>query len=336
AYDVVDYAKNIGLFAGNFEDFSFSDTYAPIDFGAARGCEARVWSGFMQANRAEMAKYEKYARGEDLSMRMPLWITPDRKLGLEDVMNMMRDHYEGTSMDMTKDLGAGPFQCPYRWRPMGFEVDGKGYVHERAISTQQTGFSFVTQSRSWLPNPIGGILWFGVDDTYSTCYTPMYCGITQIPECFKVGNGNMITYSPTSAFWLFNQVTNFTYLRYNDIIKDVISVQKELETSFIKKVALNDAAWGKETDMKKLVNQANTFSNAQASIVFARWKKLSEYLLVKYIDGNIKKEENGKFKNSKYGEQRAVMPSQPKYPDWWYKKIVEDAGENLKVITPAK
>lgn len=335
AYDVVDYATNLGLFNGKFEEFSFSDIYAPLDFSGARGCEARVWSGFLKANKAEMAKYEAYARGEDLSMRMPLWITPDRKLSVEDVMDMMRDHYEGTSMDMTKDVGAGPYECPYRWRPMGFEVDGKKYVHERAISTQQTGFSFIAQSRSWLPNPIGGILWFGVDDTYSTCYVPMYCGITTIPECFRVGNGNMLTYSPTSAFWLFNQVTNFAYLRYNDMIKDVQKVQNELESSFIKKIAANDAKWGKETDMSKLVGQANAFSNEQANITFASWKKLSEYLLIKYIDGNIKKEENGKFTTSPYGDHRMVMPSQPQYPDWWYKKIVEDAGENLKVVEPA-
>lgn len=334
--DVVNYAKQIGIFNGTFEDFSFSDVYAPLTFGAARSCEARVWAGFMKANKAEMARFETYARGEDLSERMPLWIKPDRKLSVLDAMDLMRDHYEGTSLDMTKDVGAGPFACPYRWRPMGFEVDGKKYVHERATSTQQTAFSFVTQSRSWLPNAIGGILWFGVDDTYTTCYVPMYCGITEIPNCLKVGNGNLVQYSPTSAFWLFNQVTNFTYLRYSDMVVDVQKVQSGLENSFVAKVAENDKKWANETDQTKLIAEANKFSDAQANIMFQSWKNLSEYLLVKYIDGNVKKEENGKFKTTEYGADRSEMPNMPPYPEWFYKKIVEDAGENLKVIEEPK
>ena len=331
--DVVDYAKAIGLYEGKFEDFSFADTYCPLTFSGLRGCEARVWAGFMKANPAEMAKYEDYARGENPGNRMPLWIKPDRKLTLDDMFSFMRDQYAGTSMDMTKDLGAGPFACPYRRRPIDFEVDGKKYIHERATSTQQTGFSFVAQSRSWLPDAIGGILWFGVDDTYSTCYAPMYCGITEIPLCFRVGNGNMAQYSPTSAFWLFNQVTNFAYSRYSDMIKDIQKVQAELETSFQTEVAKNDAKMKDETDPAKLIAFANQFSNAQAERMFNDWKSLSEYLLVKYIDGNVKKtDDNGNFKTTPYGPDRIEMPDMPPYPEFWYKKIVEDCGENIKVV----
>ncbi|MDE7102349.1 MAG: C69 family dipeptidase, partial [Bacteroidales bacterium] len=196
AADVVDFAKSEGLFNGKFEDFSFSDTYCPLSFSGMRACEARVWAAFMKANPEVAKPYEDYARGENKNHRMPLWIKPNRKLTLNDMFDFMRDHFEGTSLDMSKDLGAGPFGCPYRWRPMGFEYEGKNYIHERATSTQQTGFSFIAQCRSWMPDPVGGILWFGVDDTYFTCYTPMYCGITEIPECFRVGNGNMAEYSP--------------------------------------------------------------------------------------------------------------------------------------------
>lgn len=331
--DVVDYAKAVGLYDGKFADFSFSDTYCPLTFSGMRGCEARVWAGFMKANPAEAASYEDYARGENPSRRMPLWIKPDRKLTLEDMFDFMRDHYEGTSMDMTKDLGAGPFACPYRWRPMGFEVDGKDYIHERATSTQQTGFSFVAQCRNWLPRQIGGILWFGVDDTYSTCYVPMYCGITEIPLCFRVGNGDMVTYSPTSAFWLFNQVANFAYGRYKDMIVDIRKVQSFLETSFQQEVAQNDTKMKDETDAASLVAFANRFSNAQASRMFDSWKKLSEYLLVKYIDGNVKKTNaNGNFITTPYGQDRMEMPDQPPYPEFWYRKIVEDCGENIKEV----
>lgn len=331
--DVVDYAKGIGLYNGKFEDFSFSDTYCPLTFSGMRGCEARVWAGFMKANPAEAAQYEDYARGENPNHRMPLWIKPNRKLTLNDMFSFMRDHYEGTSMDMSKDLGAGPYACPYRWRPMGFEVDGKSYIHERATSTQQTGFSFIAQSRGWLPRQIGGILWFGVDDTYSTCYAPMYCGITEIPLCFRVGNGNMAEYSPTSAFWLFNLVTNFAYSRYSDMIVDIQKVQSALENGFQQEVAHNDEQMKNETDAKKLVAFANRFSNAQADYMFNAWKKLSEYLLVKYIDGNVKKTDaNGNFKTTPYGKDRIEFPEQPPYPEFWYKKIVEDCGENIKEV----
>ena len=331
--DVVDYAKGLGLYNGKFEDFSFSDTYCPLSFSGMRGCEARVWAGFMKANAEAVREYEDYARGENAAHRMPLWIKPDRKLTLNDMFDFMRDHYEGTSLDMTKDLGAGPFACPYRWRPMDFEVDGKKYVHERATSTQQTGFSFVAQCRGGLPRQIGGILWFGVDDTYSTCYVPMYCGITEIPLCFRVGNGDMATYSPTSAFWLFNLVSNFAYSRYKDMIVDIRMVQSVLENRFQEEVAQNDARMKNETDAAALVAFANQFSNSRAETMFNAWKKLSEYLLVKYMDGNVKKTNaNGNFITTPYGADRIEMPEWPPYPDFWYRKIVEDCGENIKEL----
>ncbi len=332
SYDVVDYATNIGLFKGKHEEFSFSDTYAPLTFSAARGCEARVWAGFMRVNPIEMKKYETYARGADLTNRMPLWIAPDHLLTVQDVMGLMRDHYEGTSLDMTQDVGAGPFTCPYRWRPMSWEYNGEQYIHERATSTQQTGFSFVTQSKSYMPNPVGGVIWFGVDDTYSTCYAPIYCGVNQIPNCFKEGNGDMLTYSPTSAFWLFNLVTNFAYSRYSDMIKDIQKVQSELENNFVQRVEENDKAWRNETDHARLVQEATRFSMAQSQYMFNRWKRLSEYLLVKYIDGNIKKEKDGRFENNGFSPKQPAFPLQPKYPDWFYKQIVEQTGTNLKVV----
>ncbi|GHU85242.1 peptidase C69 [Bacteroidia bacterium] len=331
AYDVASYAKALGLYSGKDEvGFSFSDTYNPLEPSGARFCEARVWAGFMKINKDAVAQYEKYARGEDLKNRMPLWIKPTELLSVQDVMSLMRDHYEGTSMDMTKDVGAGPYQLPYRWRPMEWEYNGGTYVHERAVSTQQTGFSFVAQMRSKFPNVIGGIIWFGVDDTYSTCYVPMYCGITDMPTCFREGNGNMLEYSPTSAFWIFNKVSNFAYLRYNDMIKDIVKVQNELETSFVKKVEENDKTWA-DKNGEELLSLANRFSKSQAQYTFVRWQRLEQYLIVKYMDGNVKVEENGKFKHSQYGEDRMVSPEHPLYPEWFYKQIVDDAGSNLKM-----
>jgi dipeptidase len=342
AEDVISFAKAKGWYAGENKNFSFSDVYAPVDFGGARFCDARVWAGFNKV-KSGMEKYASYAKGiiehgganNFPTNRLPLWVKADKKLTVQDVMGMMRDHFEGTELDMTKDLGAGPYGLPYRWRGLTWTVDSVEYCNERAISTQQTGFSFVAQSRNWLPDPIGGILWFGVDDAYSSCYAPMYCGITEIPECFKVGNGDMLTYSETSAFWTFNFVTNFTYLRYSDMIKDVQKVQFELENKFVTYVPLIDKA--AETLYKNNKEEARSFITEyavnEANNMTKEWKKLGEYLLVKYMDGNIKKEKDGKFERTEYG--LAPQPIFAGYPEWWYKAIVNSTGDHLKVIGSA-
>ena len=332
SHDVITFARLKGYYTGEDKDFSFSDTYAPLDFSGARGCEARVYAAFLRCNK-DMIKYEKYAMGHDLKNRMPLWIKPEKQLDVKEVMELMRDHYEGTPMDMTKDLGAGPFACPYRWRPMGFKVNGQEYVHERATSTQQTGFSFVAQSRSWMPDNAKGILWFGVDDTYSTVYVPMYCAIERVPKCFEVGNGSMVEYSETSAFWLFNLVTNMAYSRYSDMIKDIRKEQNNLEQMFIREVAQLDQRIKKAKDSKEIVAMTTNFSLEKANQMMKSWTKLSQFLLVKYIDGNIKKETNGKFEESPYRKGQCVFPEQPQYPQKWYEMIVKDHGDVIKVPT---
>lgn len=332
SHDVITFARLKGYYTGEDKDFSFSDTYAPLDFSGARGCEARVYAAFLRCNK-DMIKYEKYAMGHDLKNRMPLWIKPEKQLDVKEVMELMRDHYEGTPMDMTKDLGAGPFACPYRWRPMGFKVNGQEYVHERATSTQQTGFSFVAQSRSWMPDNAKGILWFGVDDTYSTVYVPMYCAIERVPKCFEVGNGSMVEYSETSAFWLFNLVTNMAYSRYSDMIQDIRKEQNNLEQMFIREVAQLDQRIKKAKDSKEIVAMTTNFSLEKANQMMKSWTKLSQFLLVKYIDGNIKKETNGKFEESPYRKGQCVFPEQPQYPQKWYEMIVKDHGDVIKVPT---
>ncbi|MBO7541702.1 MAG: C69 family dipeptidase [Bacteroidales bacterium] len=328
AEDVVDFARMKGLYKGTDENFSFSDTYNPVTFSGARACEARVYAFFNRV-ASGMEKYEQYAMGYDLKNRMPLWIKPDRQLDVHDMMMLMRDHYEGTPMDMTKDVGAGPFKCPYRWRPMSFSVDGNEYIHERATSTQQTGFSFVAQCRGKYPRKVGGVLWFGVDDTYSTVYCPMFCGITEIPECFREGNGNMLEYSETAAFWLFNQVSNFAYLRYDDMIKDIQRVQTELEMNFIDRVRDVSEDFAQNGD--NLEARLNNFSAEMANNMFTRWRDLSHQLLVKYIDGNIKKGNDFNFETTGTRPGQAVFPDQPQYPEWWYRYIIENHGSTIKV-----
>ncbi|MBR1799312.1 MAG: C69 family dipeptidase [Bacteroidales bacterium] len=324
--DVITYARACGWFDGKDEQFSFSDTYCPLTFSGIRACDARVYAMFNRVN-GDMKKYEKYAMGDATAERMPLWIKPDHKIDVREAMQLMRDHYEGTAMDMTNDLGAGPFKCPYRWRPMAFKIDGETYIHERATSTQQTGFSFVAQCRSWLPAKVGGILWFGVDDTYSTVYCPMYCGITEIPLCFRQGNGDMLTYSETAAFWLFNRVANFAYSRYCDMIVDLQKVQDKLETGYIADVKKFDNR-AKEIEGSALTTLLNDFSNRQAEKMMSEWNALDKYLLVKYIDGNIKKEKGGQFERTETGN--AASPHMPHYRKAWQRMIVEDHGEVIR------
>lgn len=319
AKDVISFAREKGYFGGQDRDFSFVDAYAPVDFGAQRFCESRVWSGFRRAAPSLNLPID-YAKGVPGSEPLPLWIKPDKKLSVRDVMELMRDHFEGTELDMSKDVGAGPYCLPYRWRPLTWEVDSVTYVNERAISTQQTGFSFVAQSRANLPDPIGGILWFSVDDTYSTVYVPMYCGITQIPYNFAVGTGSFNEFSWDSAFWVFNFVANFAYSRYSEMIVDIQKLQRELEGSFLEQVPEVDrAALALYKDSPLLARDYLTeYSVKSGAETVARWKKLGESLLVKYLDGNLR-DEHGKVKH-------------PGYPPAWYRVIAGQTGDQLKEI----
>ena len=320
SHDVVSFARKNGWFSGKDADFSYADTYNPLTFSGLRACEARVYAFFNRIAQG-MQRYEAYAMGDPKAERLPLWIKPDQKLSTHDVMELMRDHFEGTPMDMTQDVGAGPFHCPYRWRPMDFKVDGKEYIHERAISTQQTGFSFVAQCRKGFADHLGGIIWFGVDDTYSTCYCPMFCAIDSIPLCFREGNGSMSQYSPTSSFWLFNRVSNFCYLRYDSMIVDVRNMQKECEDYFISSV--------EKLKSTSTPAQLTGLSHHLAEIMMESWNRLDQLLLTKYIAGNIKYVKDGQIETNPTGVVR--FPQQPPYPDWFYRAIVNDHGEVLKV-----
>jgi dipeptidase len=330
AHDVIAYARENKYYTGPDEAFSFSDTYNPLTFDGARFCELRVWAFFNHVN-SNMKQYWDYATGKDLKNRMPLYIKPDRKLTPQDLQAFKRDHLEGTELDMSKDIGAGPHALPYRWRPMTWKVEGRTYFHERTTATQQTGFSFVAQMRSWLPNPIGGIFWFGVDDANSTVYVPIYCAINRVPESYAEGNGDMLKYSPTAAFWVFSRVSNFAYLRYDLMIQDIKKVQAELETKFARYTPAIDGAALKlwETD-PKLANEFLTdYSVNTANATVQRWQELSNWLLVKYIDGNVKKEKDGQFLRNPWGYP--VSPSQPTYPDYWYRTIIDQTKDKFLV-----
>ncbi len=324
--DVVELARSMGWYEGTDEDFSFADAYAPLDFSAMRGCEARVWS-FFRTVADDMDKYVDYAMGHNPDNRMPLWVKPRTKVSPKMVFDAMRDHYEGTPMDMTTDLGAGGHGLPYRWRPMNFEVDGVEYCNERATATQQTGFWLVGQARKGKT----GILWFGVDDAATSCLTPIYCNSTEVAECIAEDNGSMLDYSPTSAFWIFNRVANFAYLRYDLIAADVRKSIDQWENDKLSQVARIDAAAAAMSPAKAR-KYLTEYSVNTAQQLFDRWVELDRYLLVKYIDGNVKGENADGFIDNGNGRDIPGKIEWPGYNEKWKRAVAADNGKVLRIV----
>ncbi|WP_300503696.1 dipeptidase [uncultured Duncaniella sp.] len=329
--DVIDFARKMGYYKGKDEDFSFSLAYGELDGTATRGCDGRVWSYF-----------NRFADGMDAYLPwvmnaegdpFPLWVKPNRQVSVNDMKWMMRDHFEGTPLDMTQDIGAGPYKVPYRWRPMTFKVDGKEYLNERAIATQQTGFSFVSQMNSSHPELMRGILWFGVDDANTCVYVPMYNGITTIPHEFAVGNGDLLTLSWDAAFWVTSYVANQAYHQYSKMIDDIRRVQNAEEATLEGEVNTMLAELPKldETTARQRLNSHSTEASKR---YVKRYKDLGDYLLVKYMDGNIKREKDGKFERTPEG--MPVSPIYGGYDDRYYRSIADQTGEHLLVKEPAK
>ena len=335
APDVIDFARRQGWYEGKDEDFSFRDAYNPLDFSGARACDARAWSAFnilcdgtftYEQNgalvSAPASDWLEYAMGHELSGEMPLFVKPSRKISAKDVADVMRDHFEGTPMDMRTDAGAGGNACPYRWRPMGFEVDGVSYVNERAIATQQTGFWFVAQARGYLPDEVGALLWFGTDDAATSYLTPCYVNSTKVPECLRVGNGDMLHYSPSSSFWLCNRVAQACYKMYNQMEPVVRAKADEFEKhQMFEAVPAMDAqlsALVAKGKTRKAIKAMTGYTVNTAQEQFEAWKALEELLLVKFIDGNVKAQEaDGSFKHSKYHSGTPDGLTQPGYTEAW-------------------
>ncbi|MCQ2142912.1 MAG: C69 family dipeptidase [Bacteroidales bacterium] len=367
AEDVIDFAREMGFYKGSDEDFSFCDAYAPLDFGAMRGCESRAWSAFnilcdgeftyLDEKGNEVSKnsycFIDYAMGYNKSKRFPLFVRPSRKITVKDVADVMRDHFEGTPMDMTTDIGAGGNALPYRWRPMDFKYKGKEYVNERAIATQQTGFWFVAQSRPDLPDEIGSLLWFGTDDAATSYLTPIYVCTREIPECFRVGNGDMLTYSPTSSFWINNRVSNACYKAYNIMQPTVrakidaweaemagavakadaeaLALYEACAAAAPKMIKRNDTARKSPDAFSSVKDYLTEFSVSNADRIFNDWVALEEFLLVKFIDGNVKAQNpDGSWVTNGNGNIPADI-SQPGYTDKWKAAVVKDHGRTLKV-----
>lgn len=372
APDVISFARENGWYDGPDSEFSFCDAYCPADFGGLRGCEARAWSAFnilcngwftFYDNDGNLVtkdaySYLDFAMGYNPENKMPLWVKPSKKITMKNVADVMRDHYEGTPMDMTQDIGAGGNALPYRWRPMDFEFNGKTYTNERAIATQQTGFWFVGQARCDYPDVVGGILWFGTDDAATSYLTPIYANTNEVPDCFKEGNGNLLSYSPTSSFWMNNRISNACYKMYNIMAPYVRERIDKFENEQMEKVRQIDnqaldlykkALNGAEKRGKKANSTYDAMSDTGKSFaavkkfltkysvntaqdMFHDWCKLEETLLVKYIDGNVKAQNpDGSFKHTEFSAGIPDGLTQPGYTDTWKEAVVHFHGDVIEV-----
>ena len=369
APDVISFARRKGYFEGTDDEFSFKKAYCPVDYGTVRGCDARAWSAYNiltdgwfsfydeegNAVTRDAYSYLDYVMGRDLNADMPLFVFPRKKAGVKEVADVMRDHYEGTPMDMTQEIGAGGNALPYRWRPMEFTVEGKTYMNERAIATQQTGFWMVGQARNYVPDVVGGILWFGTDDAATSYLTPIYTSVTRVPECFREGNGDRLHYSPTSSFWINNRISNACYKMYNQMApyvrtridaferdqmerrthtvdsmavvmynQVVVKLQKKLESK--RDVMVSSAPFA------KIVKYITEYSNETADRQFAAWQNLEVELLVKFMDGNVvPQDKNGAFEASKYSKGQPARIEQPGYTDLWKETVAQEHGSNIQV-----
>lgn len=332
--DVVKFAREKGLFSGKDSEFSFRDAFNPLDFSGIRYCDARVWSFFNTYGSVDMSKYLPYINGEDLKGEMPLFMKPKRPLSAQDVKNGMRDHYEGSALDITNDLGAGAYVMPYRPSPLSFKVDGKEYYNERPISTQQTSFTFVGQMRSWLPDAIGGIVWWGNDDANMVAYTPIYCGVNEVPMCYEriAGKQDDVTFSFESAFWMQNVVSNMVYPYYNKIYPDLRNVIDRLEASYVKDLALIDTEAKTKFDADPSAARAfvTEYSLRKASEMMQEWDKLYKFLVVKHNDMVVKKvNADGSFQQTKYGYAEA--PARPGYSEDFWRRVVKETGDRYQM-----
>ncbi len=333
--NVVSFAKEKGWYKGSDKDFSWKNTYAFPDFSGRRICDARVWSFFN--HHKDMSRWLAWALGKDKNAEdMPLWIIPDKKVSVKDLEADMRDHYEGTVMSVAdgSDIGGGIWQMPYRPTPLFYKVNGKQYFNERPTSTQQTGFSYVSQMRSWMPREIGGVLWFGNDDGNMVAYTPIYCGNTVQPECYNTPGADAVTFSMKNAYWVCNWVSNMVYPRYSLMFPSLKQVRDSLENDYLANQQAVEAKAQElyKTDKAQALSYLNAYSNEKAQQMLARWKQLAFYLIVKYNDMTVKPEKNGKFERTPEGIGATV--ARPGYAESFKEALVKETGDKFEV--PAK
>ena len=369
APDVIRFARRKGYFDGADSEFSFKKAYCPADFGTVRGCDAHAWSAFNILTDGWFSFYDQegnavtkdaygyldYVMGRNLDGDFPLFVYPRKKVGVKELADVMRDHFEGTPMDMTQDIGAGGNALPYRWRPMEWEFDGKTYVNERAIATQQTGFWFVGQARNYVPDVVGGILWFGTDDAATSYLSPIYTSTTKIPDCFREGNGDLLHYSSTASFWINNRISNACYKMYNVMAPYVrakvdsferdqmerrthsvdsmaVVMYNQVVVKLQKKLSSKGDVMVSSKPFAKIVKYVTDYSVKTAQDQFKAWQQLEEELLIKFMDGNVKPQNpDGSFKHSEFSKAMPEKVEWPGYTELWKETVAQEHGETIVV-----
>lgn len=332
--NVVKFARSKGWYKGSDADFSFCDTYAAPDFEGRRWCEARVWA-FFNRFASGMDKYLPYAEGREANAEpMPLWLVPDRKVGVKELEEAMRDHYEGTPFALDSDIGGGLWQMPYRPTPLSFKHNGKEYFNERPTSTQQSGFVYVSQMRSWLPREIGGVLWFGNDDANMVAFTPVYCCMQTVPGCYDAAKADALTFSFDNAYWVCNWVSNMVYPRYSLMFGELKTVRDSLDNAYLKAQAGIEAKAQSlyKEDATKAVAYLDNYTSLKAQQMLDRWNRLAKHLIVKYNDMIVKPEAKGQFLRTKYGLGAKV--ERPGYPEKYADELIKQTGD--KYLVPAE
>jgi dipeptidase len=315
AEDIVDFAREKGWFEGPDSEFSFVDVYNPVTPTSLLLCESRVWSVFRRAAPSQdfPADYWRCVRGAE---PYPLFVKPDKKISVQDVIAFHRDHFHDTPYYTGTGISAGPYDNPYRWRPVFFQLEGdtvNRYGWERPISQPQTAFSFISQARNWLPDEIGGICWYSVDDTYSNAWMPLYLGLNRVPP--SLAGGSPVEFDWDKAYWVFSLVNNFAYGLYNQVIGDIQKVQKEIEDrAFTMVPAIDKAALELHASSQDLLSDYLTdFSVNNAEYTTKRWQELGHFLFVKY--------------NDRYRRPEMKIDSWPEgigYPDDFNRRAVEE------------
>ena len=370
APDVITFARRKGYFDGLDSEFSFKKAYNPADFGTVRGCDARAWSAFNILTEGWFSFYDEagnavtrdafayldYVMGHNLDNDFPLFVFPRKKVGVKDVADVMRDHFEGTPMDMTQDIGAGGNALPYRWRPMEWQDhDGRTYVNERAIATQQTGFWMVGQARNYVPDVVGGILWFGTDDAATSYLTPIYTATTRVPDCFRTGNGDLLHYSDDASFWINNRISNACYKMYNVMAPYVreradafeldqmerrthsvdsmaVVMYNQVAVKMQKKLSSKGDVMVSREPFAKVIRYVTDYTVETAQTQFEAWRKLEVELLVKFMDGNVKPQNpDGSFRHSEYSKGIPESIEWPGYSELWKETVAQEHGEIVRV-----
>lgn len=308
--NVFDVAKMKGWWKEENGDLDWTSVYGDGEFHHPYYSLRRVWRA--QSLVAPSLNLPAWVEGP-FTRKYSFAIVPDQKINVEDIFAIHRDNYEGTELDLTKGLAAGPFGNPNRFEGQAEGMaDKEGKLttlkgeFERPLNIYRCVYAYVNQTRGWLPDAIGGLTWFGPDRPATAVLIPYYVGATGLPKAIQTAN--ILKFDKESIWTAFSFVANYAMLKYSYMIKDINALRKDFEAGAFGKQQATEkkakALWdkGNQKGARRLLTR---YSEEYTNTVLKEWWKLSEMLYVKYNDGYL---------NTKAGVAQAVF-----YPSWWLK-----------------